>query len=592
LSDNTQQISNERKKNVTDTKETKQKELSYPNPHSQKIMDRINASEYVALTQAEINRIKSFYKKHAIDNTNNNIYELVHTYQVPKIERISEEIAKAGNWSDNPQSAAEATALSLYFNGGTFHHMNALLWQTPEMLKSKIEQSGDSEKTYVSQFSAIDLAASNALKKLPNLNTNEINKRFSGYRLQDNTLIRHMQISEELLSGFLGQHREGDNITYNSFTSSTVFADDDATPNLERFSRYANVKMIIKRLGDKESSGRLVDHFKNRAVEGEVLFPPGTTFKVEKVEYADKDGSGKKHYITVSEVISDTSGENLSKGEVSATANNNRGTKETKTISSQFDKKTNTGEVSHNINDDSRIIKYNEDKRYNEIGLRVNRDRLVSAFSEKLISKVEQCIQRAIDKSSIYICTPLASLETILNNGYKNAHSIVETDADITIRGGSEQNSYLNARKKAERQLYNLSETSKPEDHPTYGIYSENYDQNGLIDLSKYYGGEAPVRLKLKEGVKKRSTVMVGTWSSVWSHDKIENNPYASDSNKFSAGSIYANLDQKYLTEDALKSLSKAKSMDSVYKGIRDLNASLLEAQIHGSVLPSTAWRK
>lgn len=56
---------------------------------------------------------------------------------------------------------------------------------------------------------------------------------------------------------------------------------------MDYFSRGANVQYIVKPKLDGTGGGRSVDSYKNQAYEGEVLYVPGTRFRVSKVEASD-----------------------------------------------------------------------------------------------------------------------------------------------------------------------------------------------------------------------------------------------------------------------------------------------------------------
>jgi hypothetical protein len=194
-----------------------------------------------------------------------------------KQQRILDEMK-----NQQPESALGLTA---YLHGHPFGKMNGVLWRKDiDRLDSEIAATENrSSDEFTKQYIALDVGAANALRELPSLSREALRERYKDYDIDTEKFHRYMTLPEgDVLDGFLKEHKSGDTIEYHSFQSYTVFKKEDATPNLAQFSKSANVKYTLSR--KENTQAKAVDHFKNKAVEGEVLYPPGTKFKISKVE--------------------------------------------------------------------------------------------------------------------------------------------------------------------------------------------------------------------------------------------------------------------------------------------------------------------
>lgn len=183
------------------------------------------------------------------------------------------------------QQPESALGLAAYLHGHPFGKMNGVLWRKDiDSLESQIAvQENRSSDEFTKQYIALDVGAANALKALPELSRDGLKERYKDYEIDTENFHRYMSLPEgDVLDGFLKEHKPGETIEYHSFQSYTVFKKEDATPNIAQFSKGANIKYTLKR--KEQTQAKAVDHFKNKAVEGEVLFPPGTKFKISKIE--------------------------------------------------------------------------------------------------------------------------------------------------------------------------------------------------------------------------------------------------------------------------------------------------------------------
>ena len=178
-----------------------------------------------------------------------------------------------------------AFALAAYIHGPSFRNMNAILWRKDiDNLNTRIKnQENRSSDEFTKQYIALDVGAAKALKSLPALSRDTLKEQYKDYEIDTEKFHRYMSLPEGGdLNGFLKDHKPGDTIEYHSFQSYTVFAKPDATPEIAAFSESANIKYTLTR--KENTQAKAMDQFKNKAIEGEVLYPPGTKFKVTNVE--------------------------------------------------------------------------------------------------------------------------------------------------------------------------------------------------------------------------------------------------------------------------------------------------------------------
>ncbi len=193
-----------------------------------------------------------------------------------KQERILKEM------KDEPEAAF---ALAAYIHGPSFRNMNAVLWRkdTDKLNEQINAQENRSSDEFTKQYIALDVGATKALKALPALSRDALKEEYKDYEIDTEKFRRYMFLPEgSALNNFLKDHKPGETIEYHSFQSCTVFPKEDATPEIAAFSESANVKYTLTRKEDTQA--KAMDKFKNQAIEGEVLYPPGTKFKVTKVE--------------------------------------------------------------------------------------------------------------------------------------------------------------------------------------------------------------------------------------------------------------------------------------------------------------------
>lgn len=181
--------------------------------------------------------------------------------------------------AQNPNiSTLEAHALAAWLGGG-YTEMSEQIWK--KQAGVKFDESP--------MILAASVLAAKALHKLPKQNVDDWNKRADQWSFQKekNDLSaqwnRWMKIDEGALDGFLKKYQDA--VGKPEYTEGNFMGISHLSPeNMKYFSRNASVLYRIKPKLDGTSQGRYVDDFKNSNKEGEVLYPPGTKFKVNRVE--------------------------------------------------------------------------------------------------------------------------------------------------------------------------------------------------------------------------------------------------------------------------------------------------------------------
>jgi len=272
----------EKQPTIAEKKSTTENEIrDFPNRNTQKYYDAIQdvakkgdlSSETKKDIQDYMKWMHSFPEEVKRYGTEENSKRAVAMKQ----QRILDEMK-----NQQPESAL---GLAAYLHGHPFGKMNGVLWRKDiDGLDSQIATTENrSSDEFTKQYIALDVGAANALRELPSLSRETLKERYKDYDIDTEKFHRYMSLPKgDVLDGFLKEHKPGDTIEYHSFQSYTVFKKEDATPNLAQFSKGANVKYTLSR--KEETQAKAVDHFKNKAVEGEVLYPPGTKFKISKVE--------------------------------------------------------------------------------------------------------------------------------------------------------------------------------------------------------------------------------------------------------------------------------------------------------------------
>lgn len=167
----------------------------------------------------------------------------------------------------------EALALSTWI-GSKYASMNAILYG------GKLEKGVDLDAVEIT-----DLLAAKALHKLPPVTKKQLVSEtkkfgFSDFNPKD-PVGRYMQVEnpEEFVK------RYQDALAGNGeIRESTLFA-TSVIPR-EEFSfcnAKTNLTYEVKPKLDGSGNGRYIDHYKNHAVEGEILYPPQTKFRVAAV---------------------------------------------------------------------------------------------------------------------------------------------------------------------------------------------------------------------------------------------------------------------------------------------------------------------
>lgn len=253
----------------------------FPNQNTRKHYDQlqeaIKTGNLSPKTKKDIKEYMEWMHKYPVEvkkyGTENNSRTAIKLKQ----QRILDEM-------ENEQPEA-ALALAAYLHGHPFGKMNGVLWRKD--IEAFDEQTANTENRssdeFTDQYIALGVGAANAMQLLPALSRDTLKERYKDHEIDTEKFHRYMTLPEgDVLKGFLEDHKPGETVEYHSFQSCTVLSKEDATPNIAQFSKSANVKYTINR--KENTTAKAVDHFKNKAVEGEVLYPPGTKFKIIKIE--------------------------------------------------------------------------------------------------------------------------------------------------------------------------------------------------------------------------------------------------------------------------------------------------------------------
>lgn len=118
-----------------------------------------------------------------------------------------------------------------------------------------------------------------SLKAMPKVSLDEPNlKRDKGFKNWDKQKVnRWLKIDDP--EAFAAKYKEGGEVTEDGMFGTSILSANKMAP----FSAGANVTYDIKPKLDGTGKGHYVDHLKRKAHEGEILYEPGTKFKVTKV---------------------------------------------------------------------------------------------------------------------------------------------------------------------------------------------------------------------------------------------------------------------------------------------------------------------
>lgn len=197
-------------------------------------------------------------------------------------------------WKPKAQKIAESgEGISFSEGGGLASYLSAQFPLMNGIIRGKIETkdgklisnlphiNGLPEKD-ADALVAMNVAATSAMKKLPPVTEESIKQHFP-YASHDGSLKRYMRIEDpEVLDTFRKERGVGSIVFDPAFSSCTAFSNPHQTKQIELFSSDANIHIAIDYKKDGSSQGKIVDHFKTSAVEGEVLFPPSVNFRVKE----------------------------------------------------------------------------------------------------------------------------------------------------------------------------------------------------------------------------------------------------------------------------------------------------------------------
>jgi len=129
-------------------------------------------------------------------------------------------------------------------------------------------------------------AAEIGFKQMPIYSKEEIQEHYSakGIEYDGATLYRGMAVFDpDFFNDFVNKHEEGSTIEYPSFTSTSV-ANPNASNQRKVDGGWGNkpIQVVIKQ--KERTTSKWVDRRKRKKDEGEMLYPPGQRFMVEKVE--------------------------------------------------------------------------------------------------------------------------------------------------------------------------------------------------------------------------------------------------------------------------------------------------------------------
>lgn len=134
-------------------------------------------------------------------------------------------------------------------------------------------------------------ALSEAFDSLPEINKDEIISHYDekGIKYDGSTVYRGIGNEDpEFFNKFIQSHKENDIIEYPGFTSTSVANPKDSLDRKVDGSWGSKPAQVIIKQKDS-TAGKWVDPYKLSKDEGEILYPPGQRFKVEKIEKDERE---------------------------------------------------------------------------------------------------------------------------------------------------------------------------------------------------------------------------------------------------------------------------------------------------------------
>lgn len=223
-------------------------------------------SNNISLVATLITGLSSSGSKSSREDLNN------YFAQLPEEER---EI-----WSVNEgifSDLAAAMGIQAYF-GSEYPEINKYFYdeeyrkEAPEDIKMKAE------------------AAILGFEELPELDKEKLQEEYAkiGVNYDGKHVYRGMTFgSQDALESFLADHKEGEDITYEAFTSTSIANPEDSAGQLDGGWGKKPVQIVIEQRED--SAGKHVDDRKRSKNEGEILYKPGTTFEVDRIESDERE---------------------------------------------------------------------------------------------------------------------------------------------------------------------------------------------------------------------------------------------------------------------------------------------------------------
>ena len=170
-------------------------------------------------------------------------------------------------------SSDEALALS-HWLGVSYPGMSKRIWN------SKNEKNNPNAKEYLDA----SILAAQALRKLPPATEDQISKEAKDNG-EDYTpgqaMNRWMRMDADQLDGFISKYEQniGKTIVEDNFFGVSHLSAE----RMSAFSDGANITYSVKSKTDGTGQGRYVEWVKTKAMEGEILYPPMSRFKVTNV---------------------------------------------------------------------------------------------------------------------------------------------------------------------------------------------------------------------------------------------------------------------------------------------------------------------
>lgn len=262
----------EKSKAETEQKETLKsapEEASIKSLDSNDLLSRLKTGKdpnEIKLTPEQLSKAKKFYEESFANSD-----ESVHLDKLKADGKLTDDQAKA---------------LSLWISGAGYESMSRQQWDKSVGIDDSVV--------------ANNLLASQALHKLPSATDARINQvvKESAFKSanseetdsysKERGLSRWMQMEDP--SGFAKRYQDsvGKEITEENFFATT-YRNHPATSTYKNYGFFANVEYKITPNLKGNGQGKIIDQYKESIYEGEILYPPGSKFKIKAVNPPEKE---------------------------------------------------------------------------------------------------------------------------------------------------------------------------------------------------------------------------------------------------------------------------------------------------------------